>query len=39
MELLLQLTAAACATVLLGWIFAIAIDRIKHRLTQPDDCA
>jgi hypothetical protein len=37
MELLLQLIGAACATVLVGHFFAIAIDGVKHRLTQRDD--
>jgi hypothetical protein len=36
-EFILQLTAAACATVLVGWVYAISIERSKHRLTQPDD--
>ncbi len=37
MEIFFKLLAASCITLIIGWLFAVAIDRIKHRLTQPDD--
>lgn len=37
MDLVLKLAAAAAITFIVGWLFAVAIDRIKGNLTKRDD--
>jgi hypothetical protein len=37
MVLAVQMTVAIALTLFVGWLYALAIDKVKSRLTKPDE--